>query len=295
MAGSEALKCPTPFVSADASTCVMPCPSSQQFVRMGSAGSYTCTYQPDPSKATVPLVTVGAVAFNGSSLEDLQAENPVKHAEFTTEKDRFDQAVAVAYANIDKKQRIQDAFRALQSAENARDQSPSAYQLARTAYYTLLKGDDWLTEERQRITASEVAPEIQRYRDAANSATLRMTEQQGTIDVINGLKDKVLSLKDDFQYSVTTFGDQLEKVKSQLNMSNRSRDKGPRDNTWTWIDIGLNVLLVAVLLYAVFTFIRRYFIINHLSMPSVIPSFLRVSVAPSAAAAPAAPAPGVAK
>ena len=111
------------------------------------------------------------------------------------------------------------------------------------------------------MSAAEVAPEVQKYRDSVDAANVRTQEQQKTIDVINGLKDKVLSLKDDFKYSVNTFGDQLEKVKVQLNMENRSREK-ERDNTWTWVDLILNVLLVGVLVYAVYTFIRRHFLQN---------------------------------
>lgn len=262
-AASPSLKCPTPFVSTDATTCVMPCPSEKQYVRGQSGGNYTCTYSPDPSRAAVQLVTVGATSFNGSTLEDLRTENPAKYSEFFSEQTRFEQALAIAYGSIDKQNRVQDAFYALQAAENARDKSPSAYQMARTAYYTLIKGDDWVDEEFERVSESEVGPEVQKYRDAVTAANLRNQEQQKTIDVVNGIKDKVLSLKDDFKYSVSTFSDQLEKVKIQLNMENRSRVKEERDNTWTWIDLGLNVLLVGVLVYAVFTFVRRYFIAKH--------------------------------
>jgi hypothetical protein len=219
---------------------------------------YTCSYTPDPSK-TVRLVTVGAVAFDGTTLEDLQRANPNRYAEFAAEKTRFDNEMSVTYAGIGKSKQIQDAFVALQNAENVRDQAPSAYQVARTAYYTLVKGPQWVNEERNRVASSEVAPEIQKYREAAEAINLRKNEQQKTIDIVNGIKDKVLSLKDDFQYSVSTFSDQLEKVKMQLNMENRSREK-ERDTTWVWVDVILNALLVIVLLYAIYTFARRYYI-----------------------------------
>ena len=84
---------------------------------------------------------------------------------------------------------------------------------------------------------------------------------------------KVLSLKDDFKYSVSTFSDQLEKVKIQLNMENRSRMKDEKDQTWTWVNLLLNVLLIAVLLYAVYTFVRRYFLSHHTAAPiAIIPT-----------------------
>ena len=249
------IKCPTPFVSTDALSCVMTCPLDKKFVRQGVSGSYKCVYSPDP-EITVDLVTVGSVPFDGTTLQQLQAVNPQKFAEFTAEQTRFNQALATVYANIDSATKVSDAFRDLQKAENARDQSPSAYQAARTAYYTLLKGPSWLAEERARISRAEVGPEIQQYRTAVSAAALRTQEQQKTIDVVNGIKDKVLSLKGDVKYSVNTFSDQLEKVKIQLNMANRSR-KAEADTSWSWVDMALNAALIAILLYAIYTFVRR--------------------------------------
>ena len=251
------LKCPAPFSSADALSCVMQCPSDKKFVRQNLSGSYKCVYSPD-SSISVDLVTIGSVAFTGSDIEDLQKTDPQKYIEFATEKDRFENAIAVVYANIDKNKKINDAFRDLQAAENARDKSPTAYQAARTAYYTLIKGPEWINEERQRVSGSEVVPEVRKYQDAVNAVNVRTQEQQKTIDIVNGIKDRVLSLKDDFKYSVNTFSDQLEKVKIQINMENRSREPG-KDTTWSWVDVGLNALLIAVLLYAVYTFASKFF------------------------------------
>jgi hypothetical protein len=235
----------------------MPCPAERKFNRVGTNGAYKCVYYPDP-QISVDLVTVGAVPFDGTTLDELRSVNPQKHTEFITEKDRFDKAIAVVYANIDKNKKIEDAFRDLQAAENARDQSPEAYQSARTAYYTLIKGPEWINEERQRVANADVNPEIQKYRDSVSSVNVRNQEQQKTIDVVNGIKDRVLSLRDDFKYSVDTFSEQLEKVKIQINMENRSREK-EQDTTWAWIDVGLNVLLIAVLLYGAYILGRRYF------------------------------------
>jgi len=251
-------RCPLPFFSPGIGSCTMQCPQEKKFVFQNDTKGMRCVYQPD-EKIQVPLVSIAPTVFEGWTIEDLTRVNPTGATDFTKEKDRFEQALAVAYANIDKQKKIDDAFRDLQSAENAKAESPSAYQTARTAYYTLIKGDTWLNEERERIAASEVAPEIQKYRDAVSAVNVRTREQQKTIDIVNGIKDKVLSLKDDFKYSVNTFGDQLEKVKIQLNMENRSREEA-REETWSWIDIGLNVLLVAVLAYAIYSLTRRYFL-----------------------------------
>ena len=236
----------------------MSCPSDKKFIRRVGPDGNKCVYWPD-ERYSVPLVTVGPIVFQGSSLEDAQREDSAEATPFITERSRFDQEMTKLYENMDKQKKIDDAFRDLQKAENVRDKSPEAYQVARTAYYTLLKGDAWLNEEKQRIAGAEVAPEVQKYRDAASAINSRTQEQQKTIDVVQGIKDKVISLKDDMKYSVNTFSDQLAKVKMQLNMENRSRQE-VKEKTWSWIDIGLNVLLVLVLLYAVYTLVRRFFI-----------------------------------
>jgi hypothetical protein len=246
----------------------MPCPADKKFVRKGANGEHKCVYAPD-EQYSVDLVTVGAAAFDGTTLEQLRAVNPQKYSEFSAEKDRFEKALITVYANIDKQQKIADAFKDLQNAENARDQSPSAYQAARTAYYTLVKGVGWLEEEKQRIAKAEVDPEVQRYKDAVDSVQSRTRDQQKTLDVVNGIKDKVLSLRDDFKYSVNTFGDQIERVKTQIAMENRTREKEDVDRSSAWINIILNVLLVAVLAYAAYVLVRKVFFPRRFVAPAV--------------------------
>ena len=267
------IKCPAPFVSTDALSCVMQCPLDKKFVRQGVNGSYACVYGPNP-QVSVPLVTVGSVPFDGTTLAELQAVNPQKHTEFLAERQRVEQALATAYANIDSQQKLADAFRDLQAAENARAESPQAYQAARTAYYTLLKGPAWIVEEKARIAAADVAPEVAKYRGAVAAVTTRTQEQQKTIDIVNGIKDKVLSLKDDVKYSVNTFSDQLEKVKTQIAMETRARPPTP-DSSWDWIDITLNVLLVGVLLGAIVVLVRRMWSRPATPAPAPTPTYTR--------------------
>ena len=249
-------KCPSPFRSVRGE-CMVRCPSEKKFDLRWDQGAWRCVYTPD-DQFKYTLTPIAPTIFKGWSLDELKSMNPRGATDFTVEFERVDKEFALVYGNIEKQQKINDAFKDLQKAENVRDQSPSAYQSARTAYYTLIKGADWINEERQRVSNAEVAPEVQKYRDAVGAVNVRTQEQQKTLDVVNGIKDKVLSLRDDFKYSVNTFTDQIEKVKVQINMENRSREK-ETDDTWSWVDFGLNVLLVVVLLYAAYTFVRRYF------------------------------------
>lgn len=279
MGAGFSVKCPEPFVNADSFSCVMPCPADKKFFRINENGTYKCVYGPDNSKF-VPLVTLGGIAMTGVgaqtgplTLEQLRTDGRTQEfSTFSAEKDRFEKDFAVLYANIDKQQKIDDAFKDLQLAENARAESPEAYQAARTAYYTLLKGQDWIEEERERVARAEVEPELEKYREKVTDYGIRTQEQQKTIDVVNGIKDKVLSLRDDFRYSVNTFSDQLETVKTQIAMENRTRDKeaSGATKTATWINLILNGLLIAVLAYAAYFFAKRYFFARPVAPATVI-------------------------
>lgn len=249
-------KCPAPFVSADALSCVMPCPADKKFVRQSVGTGFKCVYSPD-QQFSVSLVTVGATVFNGTSVEDLRQTDPQKYLEFSTETDRFNREIAVVDGNISKQAKIFNAFRDLQAAENVRDVSPDAYQVARTAYYTLVNGQSWINEERERIAKTEVTPEVKKYQDSVAQIQYQQRQQQMTMDVVRGVKDKVISLKDDFKYSVDTLSDQVEKLKIQINMENRSREKEV-EPFWNWLDTILNIVLVAALLYVAYVAYKKY-------------------------------------
>lgn len=254
--------CPAPFESAGFLTCIMKCPADKGFERQGGgAGTNTgfkCAYKANP-KYEVTLKTISAVLFAGTTLEELKSGNPKAHADFTEEKERLTNELAVLYANIDKDEKVSSAFKSLQAAENARDTAPDAYQQARVMYYTLLKGEDWKEQERSRIAKAEVDPLIAKYKTNRKAALNQYNNQERTVEVVTGLKDRVLNLKDEMKYSVNTFADQLKKVEDAINVERRARDKPPDVSPWTWLDMLLNITLVVVLVYAVFVIYNKLF------------------------------------
>ena len=254
-------KCPSGFQlnSASPGTCVVQCPADKGFVFQLANGVPACVYKTD-STAFVPLTPIAGLATKGNdpapSLEVLKTSSPQTYNTFVAEQARFDKEFAVVFAKISKNKKLSDAFVELQAAENVRDKSPEAYQDARTRYYTLLKGDTWMTEERQRIATAEVDPNIIKYEQSYKDIKKRTNQQKKTMDVVNGVKDKVVSIRDEFKYSVDTFGKQISELKNQINIEKRTRDK-EKENTWSWVDGLLNVLLVVVLLYAVLVIYRK--------------------------------------
>ena len=251
-------KCPTPFESAGNMICVMPCQVDKGFERRYEMGTAKCVYKSDPAYSLTVNV-LGAPFFKGTTLDELKTEDVKIHADFVKEQDRVNNEFNVLYANIEKKKKLNDAFIALQAAENARDTAPDAYRIARTLYYTLLKGEDWKNEEKERIGKAEVDPLIVEYKKNRENALSQYNNQRKTVEVVTGLKDKVLSLKDEFKYSVDTFTHQLDKVQTAINMERRGRDTETKVDPWSWFDLFLNGSIVLGLLYAVSVLYSKIF------------------------------------
>jgi hypothetical protein len=162
----------------------------------------------------------------------------------------------VAQSKISTKQQLTDAFAALQSAENVRDKSPEAYQDARIRYYTLLKGEDWMKEEEARIVNSEVAPKVASYVSSYQDMTRRQEQQQRTMDVVKAVKDKVISMKDDFKMTTNVFGKQIAELKSQIEIEKR-RSLDEKQEVQSWFDFVVNILVVVFAIAAILAIVRK--------------------------------------
>jgi hypothetical protein len=253
----ELPKCPVPFETAGNFSCVMPCPNERGYERRNVNGGFQCVYKSDPSySATMNIVS--AVMFEGRSLEQLQVSNPTAYSEFLKEKDRFTNELVILDGNIDKDVKLRDAFKKLQAAENVRDKVPDAYQQARSNYYTLKDGEKWKETEKERLLKAEVNPIVQKLAESKNDALRQYETQRKTVDVVNGLKDKVLSLKDEVKYAANTFKDQIDKVEDAIRRERKLRSKKPEPTIWDWLDSILNILIVASLLYVLYSMYQKY-------------------------------------
>jgi hypothetical protein len=195
--------------------------------------------------------------FEGTTLESLQTANPNAYTQFLKERDRFVGELAIVDGKISRETKLRDAFAKLQAAENVRDKSPEAYQQARSAYYTLKDGDKWIDQEKQRLLKAEVDPKAQSFVAAREQALGQFFNQRKTIDVVNGLKDRVLSLKDELKYSADTFNEQLGKVQDAINRENRTRETSKEVSLYDWLDTILNILILSALVYVIYLIARK--------------------------------------
>lgn len=238
--------------------CIVQCPAEKGFAFRMVQGVPQCAHSSDPA-LFVRLNPMPALDVKPNdpvpSIEELARSPNTNMQRYKEEWERFNQEVPVIEAKINKGREVQIAFKALQDAENVRDKSPDAYQTARIRYYTLLKGEGWTKEEAERVGKAEADPIIQQYRATYTQTLGQLDKQQKTLDVVQGVKDKVLSLRDDMHYSVSTFGKQLGELKNQINME-RGRTK--EDENF-WVNFILNAMIVLVsigVIYLVFNRVR---------------------------------------
>jgi uncharacterized phage infection (PIP) family protein YhgE len=242
--------CPPPFLGT-ASGCVYDCDSEPGYTtRLGTQPR--CARQENTTQGfdlkplpQIPLQWSSTGFLALQTLDQLRTRAPDLYALFEAEQTRAKAEVAKLNAELGRDTLLQAAFEKLQTAENARDEAPEAYQQARTEYYTLLKGDTWLSEEKERITKAEVEPAVQKYQNDYVALTTQIDQQKQAYDIMQGIKDKVFQVRDDLQYSANLLMGQVRKVQSQIELERR---KTPETPNWvSWFNIALDLLLLVAL------------------------------------------------
>jgi hypothetical protein len=288
--------CPSEFIlHPNGVSCLLPCPTDKNYELRTDTFMPQCIHKTDKNARVillpVPMYTVG-LQSSGSYQQQYydpynvysqtqqyyDPYNPYSQPQYSQQQvllpnssykllpnrevyqaeiDRFTNDLAVADANIDKTTKINTAFNQLQAAENARDVAPDAYQAARVAYYTLVKGDTWLNDEQTRIANVEAQPVINDLVGKYQSLQSRRSQQQAVIDSMKGVKDSVLSVKDELSFSVSNFQRQLKDITNQINKDKRVQTIELLNAT-SWIEVLLNWLIGLSTLIAIFFLIRYY-------------------------------------
>ena len=273
--------CPSGFVDSPTG-CVYNCGQSDSSFTVFAAGAQPkCVYRTDTTQSFV-LNPVGKMplqnksgTFARTTLAELRTVDPTLFQQYQAEEARAKQELAVLAEKVGKERRVKDAFQRLQDTENARDQAPDAYQKARIDYYTLVKGDGWLAEERARVVKSEVDPIIQKYQNEYVALTAQLNQQTQAYDTMRGIKDKVFRVKDDLTYSADVLMGQVQKVRSQITLDRRKRETGEGAPDWFgWVDMLLNVLLVVALIAA------SWFVFKKLAQKPTTPAFMEATPSP---------------
>jgi hypothetical protein len=206
----------------------------------------------------MPLLAAGATF---SAVRDTSNTTTWANA-YRTEYTKFNGNVAVAQAKLDKGKQASALFQKMQDASNGT--SPDAYETARVAYYSFTKGNDWINQERNRIAIYEAQPVIDNYQSRYAELQRLKNQQKSTIDVVNGVKDNLLTVQDDLEFGVKSFGKQIENIRNQINIDKHAKESVIPTSLPTtyaaWWDAILNLLIVvasAVAIYSVVMYMLR--------------------------------------
>lgn len=260
-AAGSSPSCPSGFIASPSGgiTCVLPCPEEKNYEMTSNGSALFCQHKGD-KRVKVPVTAVPMYIGGGEGQPPINANPDIlpNKLVYKAEVTRFNNAIEVADANIDKEIKIKTAYDSLQAAENARDTAPEAYQQARIAYYTLIKGDTWINDEKTRIGKVEAQPVIQNYLSNYSELAEQINTHKSTIETVNGIKDKVLTVKDDLQYSVSAFQRQLDAIRNQMNINKKKQIETAQQAT-SWIDSFLNWVMIFSAFLAI-VFVVRYLI-----------------------------------
>jgi hypothetical protein len=253
--------CPSGFQTNSAAplTCVVECPTIDGFDLRVIGQQAVCAYRDDP-KVNVPLKAVPGIYVQPGkptpTLDQLKSQDPRAYQGYMDSQADFEKRYPIVKAALTRDKQLGDSFKELQQAENARDKSPQAYQDARSRYYTLLRGDAWLDEERNRINESEVMPKIVGYLQTYTDMSTRLDQQRKTFDIVQGVKDRILSLKDDFAYTTNTFTKQIGDLKNQIEIEKKKSEE-EKKSVVSWFGVGLNLLIILLTVVAVVVVVRK--------------------------------------
>ena len=252
-----ATACPVGFVSGPTGQCVPACPGSDGLDNRIVSGEARCVYRQDETKFFAlkqsPIVPLDSPTDFAPTIRWLQSRRPALYSSYLDAQTDFDTKKALLLAEIATSRRVADAFRELQTAENARGTNPQAYQSARNRYYTLTQGDAWTTSERSRLLNAEVLPELSPYLQSINFIAERQTQQAETKSAVGAVKSKLISLKDDFRTTTTTFMKQVDELRNQIELQKR-RAVAVQAQTSDWF---VNLAIVIASLVVIYLLYRR--------------------------------------
>jgi len=260
--------CPIEFdFTPSGTSCVVRCPESEGYYLKSSGQVLSCSYRTDP---TIQFALTTAPIYMAGGQES--PDHPVLMANDGYRKlpdalkqayqkaiDDFNTKKAVADAGIANDVKVSNAFAALQAAEDARGTpaGETAYENARVAYYTLTKGEGWAETEKERIAQTQAQPIIDGLVSQYRNLQAKQAEQASTIQVINGLQDKVLTVKDDLAFSVRTFQKQVDNIKNQINIDKKNQADATKA-TVSWIEVVLNWMIAIATLVCIFLLLRYF-------------------------------------
>ena len=251
------MSCPAEYTLTPAGTaCTVTCPSTFQRIT-GSSGEFQCKATSDPTVVfpltPMPLLPTGVTFSVTGNTANTEAWANNYRNDYVNFKSNLD----TAKSKLNNQGQATVLFQQMQDAANGT--SPDAYEAARVAYYSFVNGTQWVEQEKNRVAVREAQPVIDNYQTRYNQLQLLKNQQKSTIDIVNGVKDNLLSVQDDLEFGVKEFGKQIEDIRNQINMNKHVKQDSVSSIVPTtfaqWWDAILNILIVVATMVAIYSVI----------------------------------------
>ena len=268
-------KCPEGWEAAlprSPDRCVQKCPAPYRFYEVGIGKEENgtlntnsmCVY-PENDKVwvqvdAVPKAQAALVALlrlPNVTYKDLSGMDTDLFDSYRRKTRAFNRDIQAANAKLTSREKIDRAFKEMQSKEESRDQDPDAYEAARSNYYMLTSGTGWADAERERVARMEVAPVLKSYDDKFAEVDSKFAEYNRVVDIINKFRTQVMQGREDLAATLDAVYKHLGNAKSQVNIQKRTA----QEQTFVlaeWFDTILNGILVIVILVGCILIAYKY-------------------------------------
>jgi hypothetical protein len=212
-------------------------------------GAQRCVNIVDPT-VSIHLIAQPAVGrkmdeppmFNIESLKQSDAD---AYTRYSVELARFKRELEKADLKVKHTAKVDAAARNVLAA--------SGNDSAANAEYASLTNDP---DALKRLYDTQIEKDTQRFMNEYQFLQTQSMQQQQSLDLINSVKDNLLTVKDDIEYSVEIFGKQVNDIRNQININRKIRQQAV--DYGTWLNIGLNLLIVFALIYLLFVVGRKW-------------------------------------
>jgi hypothetical protein len=153
-----------------------------------------------------------------------------------------------------QRQKTLDGLKAALDAKSAtRDQDPEGYEQARINYYTALKGQGWLAEEKNKIAKRDIEPVVSAYTTEFKNLTEQKKNQAVFVNLMSTLKADEENDAENLKYMKHQANENADKAR----VLNRMNQLSTPDDTSDF-PILIDIILAVLGLYIVYKLYTKF-------------------------------------
>jgi len=116
---------------------------------------------------------------------------------------------------------IADAYKQFISSSRTRDKDPDGFSAARMRFYGLKNGEDWINQEKSRITLQKIEPAIREYQKMYEELERQTEIQKAYTDSFEVIRDQQSNIKSTQNKGASFFGKLLKQQEAQKKVYDR--------------------------------------------------------------------------